>query len=67
MLDNTKLEHGFVLEVLKCYVTRNLNMAVFWVVAPCSLVEVYRSFRGVAASIIRATRDRPDDGGRKHI
>jgi hypothetical protein len=21
-------------------------MAVFWVVAPCSLVEVYRSFRG---------------------
>jgi hypothetical protein len=27
------------------------KMAVFWVVAPCSLVEVYRRFRG--ASIIR--------------
>jgi hypothetical protein len=23
-----------------------MNMAVFWVVAPCSLVEVYRRFRG---------------------
>jgi hypothetical protein len=28
--------------------------AVFWVVAPCSLVEVYRRFRVLAASIIRA-------------
>jgi hypothetical protein len=28
-------------------------MAVFWVVAPCSLVEFYQRFRG----------DRPDDGG----
>jgi hypothetical protein len=28
-------------------------MAVFWVVAPCSLVEVYRS-QVLAASIIRA-------------
>jgi hypothetical protein len=27
-------------------------MAVFWVVAPCSLVEVYQRFRG--AAIIRA-------------
>jgi hypothetical protein len=23
-----------------------IKMAVFWVVAPCSLVEVYRRFRG---------------------
>jgi hypothetical protein len=29
-----------------------MKMAVFWVVAPCSLVEVYQRFRG-----------RPDDGG----
>jgi hypothetical protein len=29
-----------------------MNMAVFWVVAPCPLVEVYRRFRGVTASII---------------
>jgi hypothetical protein len=25
---------------------KNNKMAVFWVVAPCSLVEVYRRFRG---------------------
>jgi hypothetical protein len=24
-----------------------MTMAVFWVVAPCSLVDVYRRFRGV--------------------
>jgi hypothetical protein len=37
-------------------------MAVFWIVAPCSLVEVYQRFRGLAASIIRAMskpRDQP--------
>jgi hypothetical protein len=34
-------EHGF--EVLKAVSTK---MAVFWVVAPCSLVEVYQRFRG---------------------
>jgi hypothetical protein len=32
-----------------------MKMAIFWVVAPCSLVEVYRRFRGsLAASIIGA-------------
>jgi hypothetical protein len=30
-----------------------MKMVVFWVVAPCSLVEDYRRFRG-ATSIIRA-------------
>jgi hypothetical protein len=25
---------------------RSMKMAVFWVVAPCSLVEVYQRFRG---------------------
>jgi hypothetical protein len=29
-------------------------MAVFWIVAPCSLVEVYRVSEVLAASIIRA-------------
>jgi hypothetical protein len=24
------------------------NLAVFWVVAPCSLVDVYQRFRGIA-------------------
>jgi hypothetical protein len=33
------------------------KMAVFWVVAPCSLVEVYQCFRG----------HRPDDGGSKDL
>jgi hypothetical protein len=27
-------------------ITQHLEMAVFWVVAPCSLVEVYQRFRG---------------------
>jgi hypothetical protein len=37
-----------------------LKMVVFWVVAPCSLVEIYQRFRGpevLAASIIRAISD----------
>jgi hypothetical protein len=37
------------------------KIAVFWVVAPCSLVEVYRRFRGVAEG------HRPDDGGSKDL
>jgi hypothetical protein len=36
-------------------------MAVFWDVAPCSLVEIYRRFRGSCCD------DRPDDGGSKHL
>jgi hypothetical protein len=31
----------------------SMKMAVFWVVAPCSLVEVYQRFEVLAASIIR--------------
>jgi hypothetical protein len=31
-----------------------MQMTGFWFVAPCSLVEVDRRFRGVAAFIIRA-------------
>jgi hypothetical protein len=29
-----------------------MKMAAFWIVALCSLVEAYRRFRGIAASII---------------
>jgi hypothetical protein len=36
-------------------------MAVFWVVAPCSLVEIYRSFRG-ACCLHHQGYDRSDDG-----
>jgi hypothetical protein len=39
--DNTDYEVRF--EVLKAVRTK---MAVFWVAAPCSLVEVYQRFRG---------------------
>jgi hypothetical protein len=34
------------------------KMAVFWVVAPCSLVEVYQRFRGACC-----LHHRSDDGG----
>jgi hypothetical protein len=37
-----------------------MKIAVFWVVAPCSLVEVYQRFRGPCC-------DRPDDGGSKDL
>jgi hypothetical protein len=65
---NCSLSLGF--EVLTA---ASMKMAVFWVVAPCSLVEVCRRFRGAAASIIRAKRSlranthRPDDGGSTHL
>jgi hypothetical protein len=38
-------------------------MPVFWVVAPCSLLEVQRRFRG--ACCLHYQGDRPDDGGSK--
>jgi hypothetical protein len=40
------------------------KMAVFWVVAPCSLVEVYQRFRGPCC--LHHQGDGPDDGGRVH-
>jgi hypothetical protein len=43
-----------------------VEMAVFWVVPSCSLVEVYVS-EVLTASIIRAMSNRPDDGGSKHL
>jgi hypothetical protein len=36
-----------------------MKMAVFWVVAPCSLVEFYRRFSG--ACCLHHQIDRPDD------
>jgi hypothetical protein len=38
-----------------------MKMAVFWVVAPRNLVEIYRRFRGACC------RDRPYDGGIRHL
>jgi hypothetical protein len=37
-----------------------MKVAVFWVVAPCSLVKVHRRFRG-------AYRDDHQDDGSKHL
>jgi hypothetical protein len=32
--------------MLQVLTVANMKMAVFWDVAPCSLIEVYRRFRG---------------------
>jgi hypothetical protein len=37
-------------------------MAVFWVVTPCSLVEVYECFRGICC-----LQHQGDDGGCKYL
>jgi hypothetical protein len=42
-----------------------MMMAVFRVVAPCSLVEVYRRFRGTCC--LHHQGDRPDDGGNRDL
>jgi hypothetical protein len=42
-----------------------IKIAVFWVVAPCSLVEVYQRFRGPCC--LQHQGDRPDDGGSKDL
>jgi hypothetical protein len=38
-----------------------MKMAVFWVVAPCSLVEVYRRFKGACCLHHKG------DVGSKHV
>jgi hypothetical protein len=40
-------------------------MAVFWVVVPCRLVEVYHRFRGPCC--LHHQGDHPDDGGSKDL
>jgi hypothetical protein len=40
----------------------SMNMAVFWVVAPCSLVDVYRRFRGASC-----LHHQGDDGSSKYL
>jgi hypothetical protein len=48
-------------EVLTAVSTKT---AVFWVVAPCSLVEVLPTFQ---RSLLHPSSDRPDDGSSKHL
>jgi hypothetical protein len=43
----------------------SMKAAVFWVVAPCSLVDVYRRFRG-ACSLLQQG-DRADDAGSTYL
>jgi hypothetical protein len=52
LLFQTKVYYHVGFEILMAVSTK---MAVFWVVAPCSLVEVYQHFRGPCCSIIRAS------------
>jgi hypothetical protein len=47
--------------ILRKIITQHFTkMAVFWIVAPCSLVEVYQRFRGPCCF-----QHRHDDGGSK--
>jgi hypothetical protein len=41
------------------------KMTVFWDVAPCSLVEIERRFRGAYCLLHQAHH--PDNGGSKHL
>jgi hypothetical protein len=51
-------EAGTSLAGFEVLMALTMKMAVFWVVAPCRLVEVYQCFRGT---------HHPDDGGSKHL
>jgi hypothetical protein len=42
-------------DLSKYQVPKFLETFVFWVVAPCNLVEIYRCLRGAVASIIHYT------------
>jgi hypothetical protein len=58
-----ELIHKFIVELgLEDLMVVSTKMAVFWVVAPCSLVEVYQCFRGPCY-----LHRRPDDGGSKDL
>jgi hypothetical protein len=68
-LKHTKLKFYPLLSMCMSMVSRpkrramieSEKMAVFWVVAPCSLVEVYQCFGGPCCL------HRPDDGGSKDL
>jgi hypothetical protein len=51
----------FITALIKQYLST--KMAVFWVVAPCSLVQVYRRFRGACCRLTHS----PEDGGSKNL
>jgi hypothetical protein len=47
----------------KVLTAASMNLTVFWVIAPCSLVEVYMRFRGICCLHYQGD----DDGGSKHL
>jgi hypothetical protein len=59
LLSGRTFLHCVGFEVLTAVSTK---MAVFWIVAPCSLVQVYQHFRGPCCIY-----NRPDDGGSKDL
>jgi hypothetical protein len=62
---NTRIQqllHCVGFEVLTVVSTK---IAVFWVVAPCSLVEVYQRFSGPCC--LHYQGDGRDDGGSKYL
>jgi hypothetical protein len=48
--------------VFQVLTATSMKMAVFWDVVPCSLVDVYRCFRGTYC-----LHQCPDDGGSKYF
>jgi hypothetical protein len=44
----------------------SMQMAAFWVVSPCSLVEDYWHLKG-ASCLHHQSNDHPDNGGSKHL
>jgi hypothetical protein len=45
----------------------SMKTAVFWVVAPCSLVDIDQSFRGAYCLHHEGDHQGHDDGGSKHL
>jgi hypothetical protein len=46
--------------------TASMKMTVFWDVAPCSLIEIYRRYRD-AYCLHQQGDGHPDDRGSKHL
>jgi hypothetical protein len=61
----TQMKKGLLLSRFEVLTAVSTKMAVFWVVAPCSLVEVYQRFRGPCC--LDQCSHRPDDGGSKDL
>jgi hypothetical protein len=57
-----KYEFQATAGLLLCILKEILKMAVFWVLAPCSMVEIDRPFTGAFCSALR-----PVDGSSKHL